>query len=42
MRLSREHPDHPVGEATVRRYGQVRKLELSGREVFVPQSDELG
>jgi hypothetical protein len=40
----REHPDHPVGEATVRRYVQVRKRELglSGREVFVPQSYELG
>ncbi len=44
MRLRREHPDHPVGEATVRRYVQVRKRELglSGREVFVPQSYELG
>ncbi|MGA2351960.1 MAG: hypothetical protein ABSF70_16105 [Terracidiphilus sp.] len=44
MRLCREHPDHPVGEATVRRYVQVRKRELglSGREVFVPQSYELG
>jgi hypothetical protein len=44
MRLCREHPDHPVGEATVRRYVQVRKQELglSGREVFVPQSYELG
>jgi hypothetical protein len=40
MRLCREHPDHAVGEATVRRYVQVRKRELglSGREVFVPQS----
>ena len=44
MRLCREHPDHPVGEATVRRYVQARKRELglSGREVFVPQSYELG
>src|SRR5580693_3899153 len=44
MRLCREHPDHPVGEATVRRYVRQRKRELglSGREVFVPQSYELG
>ena len=44
MRLRKEHPDHPVGEATVRRYVQQRKRELgfSGREVFVPQSYELG
>ena len=39
MRLCHEHPDHPVGEATVRRYVQVRKRELGliGREVFVPR-----
>jgi hypothetical protein len=44
MRLRNEHPSHPVGEATVRRYVQERKRELglSGREVFVPQSYELG
>src|ERR1700688_3220690 len=44
MRLHKEHPEHPVGEATVRRYVQERKRELglSGREVFVPQSYELG
>ena len=44
MRLRKEHPEHPVGEATVRRYVQQRKRELglSGREVFVPQSYELG
>jgi len=44
MRLRNEHPDHPVGEATVRRYVQQQKRELglSGREVFVPQSYELG
>ena len=44
MRLRKEHPNHPVGEATVRRYVQQRKRELglSGREVFVPQSYELG
>ena len=43
-RLREEHPEHPIGEATVRRYVQVRKRELglSGREVFVPQSYELG
>jgi len=28
MRLRNEHPDHPVGEATVRRYVQERKREL--------------
>jgi transposase len=44
MRLRKEHPSHPVGEATVRRYVRQRKRELglSGREVFVPQSYELG
>ena len=44
MRLCREHPDHLVGEATVRRYVRQRKRELglSGREVFVPQSYKLG
>jgi transposase len=44
MRLRKEHPKHSVGEATVRRYVQQRKRELglSGREVFVPQSYELG
>ena len=44
MRLCREHPDHPVGEATVRRYVRQRKRELglSGREVFAPQSYQLG
>src|SRR5260370_5954310 len=44
MRLRHEYPEHPVGEATVRRYVQERKRELglSGREVFVPQSYELG
>jgi transposase len=44
MRLCREHPDYPVGEATVRRYVRQRKRELglSGREVFVPQSYKLG
>ena len=44
MQLRKEHPEHPVGEATVRRYVRERKRELglSGREVFVPQSYELG
>ena len=44
MRLRNEHPHYPIGEATVRRYVQERKRELglSGREVFVPQSYELG
>lgn len=44
MRLRNEHPHYPIGEATVRRYVQERKRELglSGREVYVPQSYELG
>jgi transposase len=44
MRLRREHPNHPIGEPTVRRYVRERKRELglSGWEVFVPQSYELG
>lgn len=44
MRLRKEHPNHPIGEPTVRRYVRERKQELglSGREVFVPQSYELG
>jgi len=39
-RLREEHPEHPVGEPTVRRYVGRRKRELglNGREVFVPQS----
>src|ERR1700729_2352718 len=39
MRLRDEHPQHPVGEATVRRYEQEpkRELGLRGREVFGPQ-----
>lgn len=38
------HPDHPVAEATVRRYVQRRKqeLELGVREVVVPQSHDMG
>jgi transposase len=44
MRLRKEHPEHPVGEPTVRRYVRQRKQELglSGREVYVPQSYSLG
>jgi transposase len=43
-RLKEEHPEHPVGEPTVRRYVGQRKRELglNGREVFVPQSYEQG
>jgi transposase len=42
-RLCQEHPDHPIAEATVRRYVRQRKQELGfGREVFVPQSYEWG
>ena len=43
-RLRQEHPEHPVGEPTVRRYVSQRKRELglSGREVFVPQSYQWG
>ena len=44
VRLRQEHPEHAVGEATVRRYVQWRKQELglSGRDVFVPQSYNWG
>src|SRR5579863_4677695 len=43
-RLRQEHPEHPIGEPTVRRYVAARKRELglSGREVFVPQSYQWG
>src|SRR5450631_2355696 len=43
-RLREEHPEHPIGEPTVRRFVAERKRELglSGREVFVPQSYTLG
>src|SRR6516164_6751008 len=39
-RLREEHPEHPIGEATVRRYVAARKRELGlgGSEVFIPQS----
>ena len=44
VRLREEHPEHAVGEATVRRYVRWRKQELglSGRDVFVPQSYNRG
>ena len=43
-RLREEHPEHSIGEPTVRRFvaGRKRELGLSGREVFVPQSYALG
>src|SRR4051812_18423339 len=43
-RLREEHPKHPIGEPTVRRYVAERKRELGlkGREVFVPQSYVFG
>ena len=43
-RLCEEHPEHPVGEPTVRRYVQLRRRELGldQREVFIPQSYEWG
>lgn len=43
-RLRAEHAEHPISEATVRRYVAVRKREcgLNGREVFVPQSYAAG
>ena len=43
-RLAEEHPEHPISEPTVRRYVAVRKREygLNGREVFIPQSYQLG
>ena len=44
QRLRQELSEHPIGEATVRRYVRKRKQEMGliGREVFVPQSYELG
>ena len=43
-RLRQEHPEHPIGEPTVRRYVAARKRELGldHREVFVPQSYQFG
>lgn len=43
-RLCEEHPEHNIGEPTVRRYVRQRKQELGfgGREVFVPQSYDWG
>jgi transposase len=44
VRLRAEHPEHEIGEATVRRYVRERKLELGlgSRVVFVPQSYHWG
>lgn len=43
-RVREEHPGHPIGEPTVRRYVAARKRELGlgSREVFVPQSYQPG
>jgi hypothetical protein len=43
-RLRTEHPEHPVGEPTVRQCVAQRKRELGlkRREVFIPQSYEQG
>lgn len=43
-RLREEHPGHPVGAATVRRYVRQRKhdLGLKGREVCISQSYNWG
>ena len=43
-RLRDEHPAHPVGEPTVRRYVQQRRWEmgLDRHEVFIPQSYDWG
>ncbi len=39
-RLRAEHPEHPIGEPTIRRYVAARKRELGlgSREIFIPQS----
>lgn len=44
MRLRQEMPEVDVSESTVRRYVQARRtaMGLMGREVFVPQSYQLG
>lgn len=44
VRLCEEQAAHSVGEATVRQYVRQRKQQMgiNGREVFVPQSYELG
>lgn len=43
-RLCEEHPDHPVGEATIRRYVRLRRQQLGlyDRQVFVPQTYDWG
>ena len=40
QRLRDEHPQHPIGEATVREYVRDRKIEMDiqRREIFVPQT----
>ncbi len=40
QRLRKEHPEHEIGESTLREYVRERKREigLAKREVFVPQS----
>ena len=40
QRLRDEHPEHPIGEATVREYVRDRKIEMDiqRREIFVPQT----
>jgi transposase len=44
VRLSREQPEHPVAESTVRAYVRERKaaLGLSGKEAYIPQDYEWG
>lgn len=43
-RLKQDHPDHTIGESTIREYVRSwkQKQGLVGREVFIPQSYELG
>ena len=44
MRLREEKADYRIGEPTVREYVRERKRQMgiTGREIFVPQSYELG
>jgi len=44
MRLREENADHLIGEPTIRQYVRERKRQMgiTGREIFVPQSYELG
>ena len=43
-RIRNEHPEHPIGESTVRRYVGRRKREMGfiRQETFVPQSYDWG